>query len=259
MPELREVFEVTTKQMGEPDLDAWREQQERQREANRSKKIGAFAIAAAIVVVAVVMIIGTRESQDTTTPADQATVNPPGKTAVDVATDFFNAYGFFHNDDQAVSMLADDADLSGLGLYGTREFRLLMRFTEATGNKQILDSCEEAFNYSRGTVVRCTWDFHALRSDEIGRGPYSGSYDEITVRDGEVVDVNGYIDTSKFSPQMWDPFAAWITTNYPDDIAVMYKAVNLNPLGDYRLTPESIRLWEQHTLEYVKAVKQGTA
>jgi hypothetical protein len=26
-----------------------------------------------------------------------------------------------------------------------------------------------------------------------------------------------------------------------------------------RPTPESIRLWEQHTREYVKAVKQGTA
>ena len=27
MPDLREVFELTTKQMGEPDVDSWREQE----------------------------------------------------------------------------------------------------------------------------------------------------------------------------------------------------------------------------------------
>ena len=78
-----------------------------------------------------------------------------------------------------------------------------MRFQEATGLQQIPDSCEEAFSYALGTVVRCTWDYHGIRSEEIGLGPYSGSYDEITVRDGEIVDVFGHIETSKFGPQMW--------------------------------------------------------
>jgi hypothetical protein len=142
-----------------------------------------------------------------------------------------------------------------MGLDGIREFRLLMRFQEATGLKQILGSCEEAFSYALGTVVRCTWDYHGIRSEEIGRGPYSGSYDEITVRDGEIVEVDGYIETAKFGPQMWDPFAEWISTNYPEDVVVMYKP----NFSDYRLTLESIRLWEQHSREYVEAVQQGTA
>ena len=76
MSELREVYEMVTKQT-EPDLDAWREQEQRQRRANRNKKVGAFAVAAAIVVVAVAVIVGTRAGQDTTTPADEAgTVAP---------------------------------------------------------------------------------------------------------------------------------------------------------------------------------------
>ena len=253
MPDLREVFEMTTKQMGEPDLDAWHEQQERQRRASRNKKIGAFAVAAAIVVVAVAAIFGTRGSQDSITPA-----NPPttvGKTAEDVATDFFHVYSF-SNEDQAVSMLADDADLSGFfGLEGTRDFRLLMRFWEVTGFEHILDSCVETSSLPSGTVVRCTYDFHGLRSDEIGRGPYSGNYDEITVRDGEIVDMSSYFEISKFSPQMWDPFVGWVLTNYPEDVAVMYES----GLHEPRLTRESIRLWERHTREYVKAVKEGTA
>jgi hypothetical protein len=251
MPDLREVFEMTTKQMGEPDLDAWGEQQKRQRKANRSKKIGAFAFAAAIVVVAVAVIIGTRAGEDTTTPANQPTVNPSEKTTVDVATEFFEAQSAF-DADRAIGYLADGTVLSGFGLDGIREFRLLMRFQEATGFKKMLDSCEEAFSYSRGTVVRCTWDFHGIRSDEIGRGPYSGSYDDITVLDGEIVDMFGYIETSKFSPQMWEPFADWVSTNYPEDVAVMYKP----NYSDYRLSEESIGLWEQHTKEYVKEAGQ---
>jgi hypothetical protein len=51
---------------------------------------------------------------------------------------------------------------------------------------------------------------------------------------------------------MWDPFAEWVSTNYPEDVAVMYES----GFSDYQLTEESIRLWEQHTKEYVKEVRQ---
>jgi len=123
MPDLREVFEMTTKQMGEPDLDSWREQERRQRNASRNKKLGVFAVAAAIAVVAVVWIVGTRGGQDTTTPANPpTTANPADPTAEDVATGFFEAYDAF-DADRAISYLADDTVLSGWGLEGTREFR----------------------------------------------------------------------------------------------------------------------------------------
>ena len=56
MPELREVFQMTTKQI-EPDVDAWREQERHQRRSVRKKKIGAFAVAAAIGVVAFVVLL----------------------------------------------------------------------------------------------------------------------------------------------------------------------------------------------------------
>jgi Tol biopolymer transport system component len=78
MPDLKEVFEMTTKQMGEPDVDSWREQEKRQRNANRNKKVGAFALAAAIVLVAVAWIVGIRGGEDTTTPADESGTVAPG-------------------------------------------------------------------------------------------------------------------------------------------------------------------------------------
>jgi len=63
MSELREVFEMVTKQT-EPDVDAWKDQERRQRKANRNKKIGAIAVAAALVIALVAIGISTQGSDD---------------------------------------------------------------------------------------------------------------------------------------------------------------------------------------------------
>lgn len=70
MPELREVFQMTTKQI-EPDVDAWREQERHQRRSGRNKKIGAFAVAAAIGLVAVVLIVVNRPGTETAIPGGE--------------------------------------------------------------------------------------------------------------------------------------------------------------------------------------------
>ena len=61
--------------------------------------------------------------------------------------------------------------------------------------------------------------------------------------------------TKEFSPQVWEPFAAWVSATYPKDAAVMYDGASLT---NYELTDESIRLWEKHTQEYVEMVNAGT-
>ena len=175
-------------------------------------------------------------------------------TAEEVATGFLEAYGAF-DVEQAISYLSDDADLSGLDSPGgTREFRLLISFLEAQGYKQMLDSCEETGSSASGTEVRCTFDFHGIRSDEIGLGPYSGSYFDLTVRDGEIVQASKTWAIGEFSPQMWEPFAEWVSTTYPEDGAVMYNSNYTN----FRLSEESIRLWERHSREYVEEVGRRT-
>ena len=103
------------------------------------------------------------------------------------------------------------------------------------------------------TTVVCAFDFHGIRSEEIGRGPFSGSDFTITVRDGKISRASMSWDIEKFSPQMWEPFADWVSTTYPEDAAVMYQDATL---GNFRLTEESIRLWEQHTRGYVEEVGQ---
>jgi hypothetical protein len=203
-----------------------------------------------LVIAAAIGLVGCSDPADTTRPENAATPAPaeaPETAAKDVATSFLEAYGAF-DADRAIAYLADDATLSPLGVGGNREFRLLLSFFEAQGYKQMLAPCEETGSSSAGTYVRCPFDFHAIRSDEIGRGPYKGSYFDLTVRDGEIVRVSNYFETAKFSPEMWEPFAEWVSTTYPEDAAVMYNST----LTDYQLSEESIRLWERHSRGYAE-------
>lgn len=82
MAELREVFEMTTKQ-AEPDIDSWREQEQRQRRSGRNKKLGALAVAAAIGLVAVVVAIVAVEQDTDMMPAIQPSPTPPASAVPD--------------------------------------------------------------------------------------------------------------------------------------------------------------------------------
>lgn len=75
MPELREVFEMTTKQI-EPDVDAWREQEKRQRRSSRKGKIGAFAVAAVLGLAAIVLVFTNRTEPGSNGPAGDPSPTP---------------------------------------------------------------------------------------------------------------------------------------------------------------------------------------
>jgi hypothetical protein len=246
MPELREVFEMTTKQM-EPDLDAWRDQERRQRRSTRNKRLGALAVAAAIAIAAIVVVAVARPGTETTTPADGPAVAPADAAALDVAGGFVAAFGAT-DVLRAIPYLAEDADLSALDARTVDGLALELALLQANGYEQSNESCELVGSDASGTHVRCTFDFHAIRSDEIGRGPYSGSYFDLTVRDGQIVDVFLYWEIGEFSPQMWERFARWVSTKHPEEGAVMFNADYTN----FQLTPESIQLWGQLTREYVE-------
>ena len=68
MPELKEVFDMVTKQT-EPEVDSWREQEQRQRQTARNRRIGAFALVAAIAAVAAVIAISAMRPEIGTAPA----------------------------------------------------------------------------------------------------------------------------------------------------------------------------------------------
>jgi len=252
MPEVQEVFRMATHKV-DPDPGALERQHRFQRRTTTRRKLAAFAVAAAIGVAAIALILVNTAGQQATTPADTpSTVNPADAEALEVATGFLGAFGSF-NSDRAMSYLAHDADITGMteGM-GVEGLSLMTSFLQAQGYQQSITSCEAATTASDTSVV-CKFDFHAIRSDEIGRGPFSGSTFDLTVRDGEILLASMYLEIEEFSPQMWEPFADWVSTTHPEDVSVMY-----NPsLTNFRLTEESIRLWERRTREYVEEVQRG--
>jgi hypothetical protein len=171
---------------------------------------------------------------------------------VEVATGFVEAFGAF-DAEQAITYLADGASLR-MDATTPEQLPAFTSLLEAQGYKQILHPCEVTGSGPSGTQVRCPFDWHGIRSDQIGLGPYPGHWD-LTVRDGEIaVVVLSWNHEKEFSPQMWEPFADWVSRNYPKDFDVMYVGGGSN----FSLTEESIRLWEQHTREYVKELRQST-
>jgi len=241
----------TSTQDVQPDPGVLEPQHRRQRRWSGGKRIGAFAAAAvALVLIVALVIIQSRDeapATDQTPVAAKTPKNTVNAKAVEVATGFVEAYGAF-DVEQAMTYLADDATIAVLGAHD--DLRLLISWLEATGYQPIVDRCEQVGNSASGSI-RCTFAFHALRSSEIGRGPFRGSSFDLVVRDGKVVEASQNWEIEKFSPQVWEPFANWVSKAHPKDAAVMY--------GDQahtgvRLTEESIPLWERHTRAYVEEV-----
>ena len=74
MPEIREVFEMVTREV-EPDHDAWQQQDDRRRRVIRNRRIGAVAVAAALMAALVVFVVVSREVSRTTVPANRPSVS----------------------------------------------------------------------------------------------------------------------------------------------------------------------------------------
>lgn len=217
-----------------------------------------------IGVAAALLVLAACDGGGEAPAADEPPSPAADADAEEVASSFVEAYGAF-DAEEAITYLAPDAailDLIGSvgahrGVEGTpEELPLLISLLRAEGYRQTLDSCEAQGDSASGTMVHCTFDFHLFGSDRLGLGPYSGSYFDLTIDDGEIVRASKYWEIAEFSPQMWDPFAEWVSTTYPADAAVMYEDETYTGV---RLSEESIPLWERHVREYVREVKQGTA
>jgi Tol biopolymer transport system component len=80
MPDVREVYEMITNQKSS-EPGALERQQKRQVRAARNRRIGAFAVAAAIGLAAIAVVLETRTGQDARTPTDQPSTVAPGTTS----------------------------------------------------------------------------------------------------------------------------------------------------------------------------------
>jgi hypothetical protein len=246
--------------------------------------------AAVVLITGGALVLATRDdpAEPTTTEPTTTGQQTPEAGAEQIARGFVDAYGAF-DADRAETYLSDDAVFLGHSAVLARtpeERQLAISMLEAVGYKQSAVRCGEPNRTAAGTRLRCTFDFQALRSDEIAQvrvcpdpddcrteteggaivrggdlGPYSGSYFDLTVLDGKIVQAGLHLATEEFFPQMWKPFEMWVSREYPEDAAVMYERRAGDRVGEaasdlmartwWRLSEESIRLWDQHTRDYV--------
>jgi hypothetical protein len=204
-----------------------------------------FATAAVVVIVATSAGVTSIGAAETTKPER-------------VARRFLDAYGSFQAE-RALKLLTADAVATGAGNSGNRwgsrdAFRQEVALAKAFHVRQIVSGCERQGESSDGVSVRCAYAYHALRSDEVGLGPYGDSYWDLVVRNGKItsaVPTVGYI-TNGFSAERWEPFQRWVTGTHPEDLPTLY------PVGEFGISKETIRLWDRRTREWV-AEEKGSA
>ena len=199
-----------------------------------------------------------------TTPVNEPpTVNPAHAAAEEVARGFLDAYAAF-DAQKAMTYVADDADLRDL-IDVSRQvpanaegLSLRLSLLQAMGVELTVTSCE-ATPIGSDTSVVCDSVFHAIRSDQIGRGPFSNSPFVFTVRDGAIVRA-GFGPTRNPWTSSTGRCGSRSRSGSPRRIRRTPPSCTWTDRRHVvRFSLESIRLWERHTREYVKAVKQGAA
>jgi hypothetical protein len=210
------------------------------REPGPSRRNWIIGIAAAAAVVVGALLVFQLRSD--------APVAGQPRTAVQIATDYLAAVAA--RDPDGVASLVSAEALADLG--SMEALRAEFQWREASGFELLPGSCEEANSTPTEVFVECAYDYHGIRSAELGLGPYTGSTYMFTIRDQDIVVVRDLIvyTSNGFAREVWEPFAEWVSQTYPDDLAVMYTP----GYTDFQLTEESIALWEQRSREYVEFV-----
>jgi hypothetical protein len=227
----------------------------------RKRRRVTLAVAASVVAAVAVTLaggwLGGNKAGDPAHNPDQS---------VGVARKFLDAVGRY-DADGAVSYLTNDAVVQGntiayTGSDAAEQLRLTLAHFRAAGYKQTINDCAQVGNSASGVIVSCAFDLQAIRSDEIGLGPYTDNVWRLTVRDGKIVSAQQEMPHSSngFSTQVWAPFAAWVSIRHPDDVLTMYiNYDDMSTIGTQRFAEDSNRLWERRSAEYVAAVNRDPA
>jgi hypothetical protein len=170
--------------------------------------------------------------------------------AEQVATEFLQAFAAF-DAEAAGAYLAPDASTEHVINQDVADYREAIALFQAWGYEQELGQCRQLGATATGLHVRCPFAYHLWGSRELGFGPFDQNYLTVTVDDasGMITEVNSsWRGAGDLMREVGDPFTVWVTTTYPDDVAVM------TANGQPALTPESLALWEAHWRGYVQYV-----
>ena len=216
---------------------------------------GGLAVAAAVAVALILAnTLGSDSPTSGTDPAGQPGVVEP----VEVATGFMEALAAYDQDRVASYLAEGTTFVLWTSPPDAGSIDEEIQWSVAAGVEILPGSCEAGPSAAESTPVVCPFGFHALGSAQLDRGPYEANEFSFTVLDGKIIQTDNRVAyaTNGFSDEMWEPFAAWVSTTHPEDSAQMYKDTQ----HTLQATDErAAELWAEHVAGYVQAVQQGKA
>ena len=181
-----------------------------------------------------------------------ATETALGAAPEEIARGFLDAYGDY-DAERAMTYLTDDAIASIA--FTPEELALTLAMMEAHRWKQTITGCEQQGDSPDGVTIRCTFDLHLLGSDQLGLGPYSDNYWDLTIRDGRIVVHVAW--SSRSTPTESPRCSTPSPSGSPPSTPTTSTPCSRRTRRMFRLTEDSVRLWAQRVPEYVAAVGQG--
>lgn len=197
--------------------------------------VAAGLVAAAAATIATVMVAS--DDEDEVGPASGSASDP-----VALATGFLEAtYG--GPPGRAEQMVSPD-------LVGRTEWERELAWTRVLDYELVDRQCQSEPATAAGSVVSCEYALHGTGSKQLGLGPYGGNTMTLTIADGLITTIDqtyDYVDNG-FSNELWEPLAAWIRKEHPEDVDRMYTSADQSLA---RLDDASLRLWGMRVDEYV--------
>jgi hypothetical protein len=224
--------------------------------------LAAGALAAAAAVVVAVAVSWNGGDPDSAPVVEQPTEAEQAAEAEQVAVGFVDALASFDRE-SAATYIADGVQLTMSNILdetAADNWTLRNRWDQATGWEVTdLEGCHTSASRPPEFEVHCVYTVHQMGSDQLGRGPFGDNALDVTVRDGQIVDVTLTTahGTNGFSDTMWGPFWAWMEETHPADEGRM--AALEDPGASPARVNRSLRLWHQRVQQYVDAVQAGEA
>lgn len=109
--------------------------------------------------------------------------------------------------------------------------------------------CETMSTSDFGTSITCPFDYHNMRSEEMGLGPFGNNLVSLVVNDGKVRSFRAaYNSDNNGDGELYRQIGAWVRENHPGE----WRFLDSQDVGPAERS-RWIRLWQQRTQEYVDA------
>ena len=152
--------------------------------------------------------------------------------------------------EQAKPILANDVKITELGeAYSIEDVASFLNYAEATGLNWEVTSCEVKSS-ENASNVHCPFLMYNDASVALDIDPVAGGAFDFTVADSMITSVVLNAPLEYWGPNVFSKVMAFIETNHPQDLGVMFTERGLLGVSD-----EGIEMWRSHSNEFIESLK----